>query len=140
MSSRLTGEKGALGKIQMKGAKINLILNPWAEPYRQPVAVLTDECSISAAEILAGGLKDLQLARTFGTRTAGLVLPSTFERLPNGDGIQYAFADYQSASGGTLEGEGVTPDEEVQLTKAAYKKHSDPVLARAREWIQSQTK
>lgn len=140
MGSRLTGEQGALGKIQMKGAKINLILNPWPEPYSQPVAVLTDECSISAAEILAGGLKDLKLARIFGARTAGLVLPSTFERLPNGDGIQYAFADYQSASGNPLEGGGVTPDEDIDLTKEAFKKHSDPVLARAREWIQAQSK
>ncbi|MEO1525025.1 MAG: S41 family peptidase [Planctomycetota bacterium] len=139
IGSRLSGEGGKMGRMQMKGAKINLLMNPWADPYEKPVAILIDECSISAAEILAGGLKDLKLARVFGSRTAGLVLPSTFERLPNGDGIQYAFADYRSASGDTLEGIGVTPDEEVELTTDAYKKAADPVFARASEWIQSQS-
>ncbi len=138
LGSRLTGKPAKLGVVKMKNANFKMALNPWRKPYDKPVAVLIDECSISCAEILSGGLKDLKLARVFGTTTAGLALPSAFEKLPNGDGVQYAFADYTSESGKTLEGNGVTPDEEIALTTEAFKQQSDPVLARALEWLNSE--
>ena len=139
IGSRLSGKPAKLGVVKMKSTSMKMALNPWRNPYDKPVAVLIDECSISCAEVLSGGLKDLKLARVFGSTTAGLVLPSTFEKLPNGDGIQYAFADYTSESGKTLEGNGVAPDEQVALTTEAFKKHADPVLARALEWVKSET-
>ena len=40
---------------------------------------------MSTSEILAGGLRDLKLARVFGTRTPVAALPSLIEVLPNGD-------------------------------------------------------
>lgn len=138
IGSRFARQPSELGVMQMRGTRLRFALNPQAEAYRQPVAVLIDECSISAAEILAGGLKDLGLARVFGSTTAGLALPSTFERLPNGDGFQYAFADYQSASGKTLEAQGVVPDVEVPLTPDAWQQHEDPVMSAAMQWIRQQ--
>jgi len=41
--------------------------------------------SISSAEILSGGLQDLGISHTFGSRSAGLVLPSIIERLLRDD-------------------------------------------------------
>lgn len=43
---------------------------------------MIDSTSASTAEIFAGGLKDLERARVFGTRSAGAALPSVIERLP----------------------------------------------------------
>ena len=129
-----------LGKMLMKGAKLNFVIFPRPEPFRGPLAVLVDGCSASTSEIFAGGLKDIHRARIFGTRTAGAALPSQIEKLPNGDGFQYAFANYISEGGQPLEGIGVTPDEVVKLTRHQLLEGQDPVLDAAVRWIEAQKK
>ena len=98
-----------------------------------PLAVLVDGCSASTAEIFAGGMKDLGRARIFGTRTAGAALPSMFERLPNGDGFQYAIANYISqggkAAGGSRRDSGRRSEADAPRSCSTGQ---DPVLERAR--------
>src|SRR5580704_16453429 len=106
-----------LGTMYTRDSTLNFVVNPRADVFSGPVAVLVDSCSASTSEIFAGGLKDLGRARVFGTRTAAAALPSAFERLPNGDGFQYAVANYISQGGQPLEGLGVTPDVMVELTR-----------------------
>ena len=127
-----------LGTMQMRGTSLKFVVNPRLEPYEGPVAVLVDGLSASTAEIMASGLQDLGRARVFGTPTAAAALPSRIERLPNGDGFQYATANYVSASGRTLEGNGVAPDEEVHLTRKALLAGRDPVIEAAIAWIKQQ--
>ena len=62
------------------------------------------------------------------------------EKLPNGDGFQYAVANYISEGGQPLEGIGVTPDEEVKLTRRQLLEGQDPVLDAAIHWIEAQKK
>lgn len=138
MASEFADKESALGVMTTKGSKLKFFVSENYDPVTCPVAILIDECSISSAEIFSGGLQDLKLARLFGARTAGLALPSTVVKLPNGDGFQYAIADYHSASGKTLEKDGVTPDEEIQLTRELLLNDADPVLSRAQEWIKQQ--
>jgi carboxyl-terminal processing protease len=129
-----------LGAMVMKDARLNFVLFPRPEPYRGPLAILVDGCSASTSEIFAGGMKDLDRARIFGTRTAAAALPSMFDVLPNGDGFQYAIANYISQGGQPLEGVGVTPDEEVKLTRRQLLDGHDPVLDAALRWIDRQKK
>jgi carboxyl-terminal processing protease len=124
-----------LGTMYMRDATLNFIINPRAEVFTGPVAVLVDGSSASTSEILAEGLKDLGRARVFGTKTAAAALPSVFERLPNGDGFQYATANYISEGGKPLEGIGVTPDVEVKLTRESLLAGHDAVVDAALEWI-----
>ena len=129
-----------LGTMYLRDSTLNFVVNPRAEVLSAPVAVLVDGCSASTSEIFAGGLKDLGRARIFGTRTAAAALPSAFERLPNGDGFQYALANYISEGGQPLEGLGVTPDVTVELTRAALLTGHDPVIEAALDWIRRQAK
>ena len=138
MASAFATEAGKMGVMKMRSQEMTFPLFPPVEPYTGPVAVLIDECSISSAEIMSGGMQDKGLARLFGTTTAGLALPSTVVKLPNGDRLQYAFATYTSASGKVLEGVGVVPDEQIAPGPQELKENRDPVLARAVEWIQEQ--
>ena len=124
-----------LGTMYMRGATLNFVINPREGAYSGPVAVLVDELSASTSEIFAGGLKDIGRARIFGTHTAGAALPSIFTRLPNGDGFQYAIANYISEGGKPLEANGVSPDMEVRLTREALLAGRDAVLDAALEWI-----
>jgi carboxyl-terminal processing protease len=100
-----------LGTMTTREGELRFVLNPRPETFAGPLAILVDGCSMSTSEILAGGLKDLERARIFGTPTPGAALPSQIERLPNGDGFQYAYANYVSAGGKRLEGRGVRPDQ-----------------------------
>jgi carboxyl-terminal processing protease len=124
-----------LGTMYMRDATLNFVINPRAHVFAGPVAVLVDGSSASTSEIFAEGLKDLGRGRVFGTKTAAAALPSIFERLPNGDGFQYATANYISEGGKALEGIGVTPDVEVKLTRGGLLAGHDAVLDAALEWI-----
>jgi carboxyl-terminal processing protease len=129
-----------LGAMFLRGGTIKFPVFPRADAFRGPLAILVDGCSASTSEVLAGGMKDLGRARIIGTRTAGAALPSVFTRLPNGDGFQYAIANYISEGGQPLEGFGVTPDEEVKLTRHQLLESQDPVLDAAVTWIEKQQK
>jgi carboxyl-terminal processing protease len=117
---------------------LNFILNPRLPGFTGPLAILVDGSSGSTSEIFAGGMQDLKRARIFGSRSMGAALPSVVEKLPNGDGFQYAVANYISQGGKTLEGYGVIPDEEVKLTREALLSGKDPVLEAALTWIHAQ--
>jgi len=127
-----------LGTMVMRDNTLNFFINRRSEVFGGPVAILMDGSSASTSEIFAGGLKDLGRARIFGTRSAAAALPSIIEKLPNGDGFQYAMANYISAGGKALEGNGVVPDEEVHLTRAALLAGHDPVIDAALQWISKQ--
>ena len=129
-----------LGTMYLRDSTLKFVVNPRADVFSGPVAVLVDGCSASTSEIFAGGLKDLGRARVFGTPTAAAALPSAFERLPNGDGFQYAVANYVSEGGQPLEGLGVTPDVRVELTRAALLAGHDPVVDAALDWMRRSKK
>ena len=129
-------EKGLrLGAMQTRETALRFVVNPRPVTYRGPLAILVDGSSASTAEIFSGGMKDLKRARIFGSRTAGAALPSVIEKLPNGDGFQFAIANYISEGGQPLEGIGVIPDEEVELTRETLLEGRDTVLEAALNWI-----
>ena len=139
MAGWLVGETGrSLGTVYTRDTRLNLVVNPRAHPYTGPVAVLVDGLSVSCAEFLAAGLQDLERAVVIGSQTMGAALSSIIERLPNGDGFQYAFADFIRPDGSNLEGTGVTPDIAVLPTREDYLMYGDPVLREALVWIESQ--
>jgi len=126
-----------LGTMYLPGNELKLVVTPRAVTYDGPVAVLIDELSASTSEFFAGGVKSLGRARIFGARSAGAALISTVVRLPNGDGFQYAFANYISQGGEELEGVGVIPDVEVIPSREALLRGEDPALLAALAWIHS---
>jgi len=139
MAGWLVDDKGhELGVMTQRESTLRWVVNPRKNAYKGPVAVLTDEVSISNAEILADGLRSIGRARVFGERTAGQVLPATVDELPNGDRFLYAFADYTGSDGHRLEGDGVVPDEEIPVSREALLEGGDAVLDRAEAWILEQ--
>jgi len=137
----MQGEKASFGKVILRDNELNLIVRPRAVTNSRPVVVLIDEMSVSAAEFFASGIKDLTKARLVGTRTAGAVLGSQIERLPTGDGFQFAAANFISnRTGKTLEGVGVTPHEVVEPNREMLLAGKDAAIEAAIEWIQSQIK
>jgi carboxyl-terminal processing protease len=127
-----------LGTLYMRETTLKFVVNPRLNIFSGPLAIVVDGTSASTSEIMAEGLKDLGRARIFGSHTAGAALPSVFEKLPDGDGFQYAIANYISEGGEPLEGRGVTPDVEAPVTREALLAGKDPALDAAVAWIQQQ--
>lgn len=139
MAGWLIEEKNRrLGTLYTRDTELKVIVFPRPAVYSGPVAVLVDGLSGSCSEFLSGGLQDLGRARIFGSQTIGAVLPSVIEKLPNGDGFQYAFANYVSQGGDVLEGVGVIPDEGVVPSREELLAGKDPALDAAVAWIRTQ--
>lgn len=139
MAGAFVEEKGRdMGTMRTRDNSLRFVVNPRARAYLGPVAILVDGLSGSSAEIFSGGVQGFPRVKIVGSRTAGATLPSAAERLPNGDGFQYAFASYLTHDGTELEGRGVQPDIEVRPTREALAAGRDPALEAAIEWITSQ--
>jgi carboxyl-terminal processing protease len=87
-------------------------------PLTLPVAVLVNEGSASAAEIVSGALKDTRRAVIVGERTFGKGSVQTILPLRRGEGLRLTTARYYTPSGITLHEKGVTPDVEVVMSEA----------------------
>ncbi len=132
----------SLGTLRTRDSELRLIANPRfvsadgrrVSPYSGPVAILVDETSYSASEVFAGGMQAAGRARVFGARTPGGALPALMRKLPNGDVLEYAIADFVTVSGERIEGRGVVPDERVERSRLAVAAGEDAVLDAAVRW------
>ena len=132
-----------LGRMQTRQAQLEFKPNPRLStadgrrvtPYGGPLAILVDELTASASECFTGALQSLGRARVFGHQTMGEALPALTKQLPNGDVLIHAIGDFVTATGRSMEGGGVVPDEPVTLTPAALAQGRDPALAAALVWL-----
>ena len=142
----LLGEKQSLGTLKYRTSSLNLLAQPRRvtrageslETFTGPVAILIDSMSASTSEIFAASMQDLERARLFGERTMAAALPAVVEELPNGDYLMHALADLLRPNGGRIEGVGVSPDAEVQVTLDGLRAGQDEVLLAAQRWIAEQ--
>jgi sarcosine oxidase subunit alpha len=119
-----------LGTLKFRDFNQTLTARPelGSTPFTGPLAILTDEGTASASEMLAAGLQEAKRAVVVGDTTLGAVLPSVVEALPGGAVMQYVVADFKTPKGVLLEGRGVQPDRRVVETRAGLAKGRDPVL------------
>jgi carboxyl-terminal processing protease len=130
IAARLVDAPVTLGTIQFRDFMQTLVARPEAgvTPFLGPVAILTDEGTASASELLAAGLQEAKRAVIVGDSTLGAALPSVIESLPGGAVMQYVVADFKTPKGVMLEGRGVQPDKRVLETRASLRTGHDPVL------------
>ncbi|MDD3118547.1 MAG: S41 family peptidase [Victivallales bacterium] len=81
-----------------------------------PLVILIDGHSASAAEIVAGCLKDHHRAVLVGTKSYGKGSVQRIARLPDRSGIRYTVALYYTPSKRVIHGHGIAPDIVVPLT------------------------
>ena len=78
-----------------------------------PLAVLVNEGTASASEILAGALQDNRRATLIGTKTFGKGLIQSLFDLPNGSGLAVTVAKYETPNHHDIHKLGITPDRVV---------------------------
>ena len=97
----------------------------------RPLVVLIDKGSASAAEIVAGALKDNLRATLIGSRTFGKGSVQTILPLSSEERLKLTTSIYLTPSGRTVEG-GITPHIEVLSAK---KDKTDSQLEHALDWL-----
>lgn len=147
LSRFLVSEKSRLGTMTMRGAEMQFNVEPVVvttrgerlAPFKGPVAIVIDGTSASTSEVFAGGLRAIGRAKTFGSPTAGMALPAAMSRLPSGDVLLHAIADYVNSDGTRLEGDGVPTDYEVPVRREDLLAGIDAPLREAARWIVNET-
>ena len=79
-----------------------------------PMAVLINGDSASAAEILAGAIKDYEHGTLIGTTTYGKGIVQTNFPLEDGDAVKLTTAKYFTPNGNYIHGVGIEPDIELE--------------------------
>ena len=102
-------------------------------PIDIPLAVLVNENSASASEILAGALQDTGAATLVGTKSYGKGSVQTVVPLFHEDGIKLTIAKYYTPNGRCIDGIGIDPDVEVQRNDSDT---TDVQLEKAQEVLQ----
>ncbi len=106
---------------------------------RLPVAVLINGGSASAAEILAGTLRDNRHVPLIGEQSFGKGTVQELDPLVGGSAIKVTVAHWVLPSGHILENGGLTPDIEVKVTDADVQAGRDPQLDKALEVVRGET-
>lgn len=81
------------------------------------LAVIVNEGSASASEILTGAVKDSKSGVIVGTKTYGKGTVQNIMYLTNGGGIKMTIAEYLTRNKINIDGKGIEPDVVVELPK-----------------------
>jgi carboxyl-terminal processing protease len=84
-----------------------------------PMAVLINEYSASAAELVAGSLQDNHRATIVGAPTFGKGSVQTILELPAGAGLKLTTMRYYTPSGHSIQAQGIQPDILVESSRIA---------------------
>ncbi|MBR3795250.1 MAG: S41 family peptidase [Clostridia bacterium] len=85
--------------------------------YDVPMAVLVNEYSASASEILAGAIRDYGAGTLVGTKTFGKGVVQSVVDFPDGSGLKVTTARYYTPSGECIHEVGIEPDVVVELNE-----------------------
>ncbi len=106
-----------------------------------PLAVLVNEYSASASEILAGAVQDYKTGTLIGTTTYGKGIVQQIQRLEDGTAIKLTISAYYTPLGRNIHGIGITPDIELEYDYEAYEAEGiDNQVDKAIEILEEQIK
>jgi len=104
-----------------------------------PTVVLVNGGTASAAEILAGALRDDRQIKLVGEQTFGKGSVQEIENLPMGSSLKVTIAEWLTPYGNTINKTGLKPDYEVKMEESDVKNNRDPQLQKAEEILSSIT-
>jgi len=126
----------ALARFALRDKSVMLLtqgLGP--QPFHGRVAILVNEWTNSAAEMLASFASENRLATIIGTKTAGNVLGAVNQRVGAGYWLRVPVFGWYTSNGKCLEGHGVSPDLEVDVDPPSLDPAIDHQARRAAELL-----
>ena len=95
--------------------------------------VLVNGTTASASEIVAGALQDYGKATIVGEKTYGKGVVQSLFNLSDGATLKVTTADWYTPNDRSINGEGITPDVEVERSYEDINKMRDPQMDKAKE-------
>ncbi|MCL5126589.1 MAG: S41 family peptidase [Deltaproteobacteria bacterium] len=112
---------------RVKDQRMEFRASPAGTHYKFKVAVLINEGSASASEIVSGALQDHDRALIFGTKSFGKASVQTIIPLDNGSGLRLTTAYYYTPKGRHIQKTGILPD--VNMKAEIQKKEEEEAAA-----------
>lgn len=108
-------------RSRYEATRLEIAANPGEWFADVPVVVLVNQNTASAAEVLAGALKDRQRATLIGNRTFGKGSIQSLLKMRNGSALKLTTARYFTPSGAVIHQQGIEPDVIVDTTSEQAK-------------------
>lgn len=93
--------------------------------------VLVNAGSASGSEIVAGALQDLDRATIVGEQTFGKGSVQQLNNLKDGSSVKLTIAKWFTPNNNSIDGNGIIPDVEIEMTEEDYNSYLDPQLDKA---------
>ena len=103
------------------------------QPFHGGIVLLVNQHTASAAETITGFARENKLAAIVGTKTAGQVLGGTGFKVGHEFVLRIPVMTFYTGNGDCLEGKGVEPDYQVELSRDILKQGRDAQFDKAIE-------
>jgi C-terminal processing protease CtpA/Prc len=110
-----------------------------AQPFHGKIAVLVNEWTNSAAEMVASFASENHLATIVGTNTAGNVLGAANFAVGSGYWLRLPVFGWYTSRGNCLEGNGVSPDVPVEVDPHVLNNGLDQQMEKAIDIVNCMT-
>ena len=101
-----------------------------------PLAVLVNEGSASASEIITGAIQDYERGIVIGTKTFGKGSVQVVERLDDGSSLRLTIAKWYTPLDRSIDEVGIPPNVEVTISDEDYANEVDPQLNHAIKYLE----
>ena len=127
--------EGTIVYMEDKEGKRQTYSSDDAHQLDVPMAVLVNGNSASASEIYAGAIQDHEAGTIVGRQTYGKGVVQQIFDLGDGTSVKLTIAEYFTPKGRSINGEGVTPDLEVEYEPDEKDPEADNQLEAAAEAV-----
>ena len=127
--------EGTIVYMEDKEGKRQTYSSDDAHQLDVPMAVLVNGNSASASEMYAGAIQDHEAGTIVGTQTYGKGVVQQIFDLGDGTSVKLTIAEYFTPKGRSINGEGVTPDLEVEYEPDEKDPEADNQLEAAAEAV-----
>jgi carboxyl-terminal processing protease len=103
-----------------------------------PVVILINKGSASASEILAGALSVYKDTKLIGEKSFGKGTVQSLEELSDGSTLKITIANWLLPDGTIIEGNGLEPDFQIQISQEEIEAGKDPQLNKAIEILKQE--
>lgn len=100
-----------------------------------PLAILVNEGSASASEIMAGALKEHGIAKLIGAKTFGKGSVQELVEITPQTSLKITIAKWLTPGGVSISDQGLEPDFKVEVTKKDLELENDPQMEKAIEVV-----
>jgi carboxyl-terminal processing protease len=126
ISNLFVPEGKLLFQVEDHNGKVEKYVSEGGQKVNVPTAILVDEGSASASEILAAAVSESNDIPLVGTKTFGKGTVQTAEEFEDGSNMKFTTAKWLTPNGNWIHEKGITPDYEVKMPDYAQLPYINP--------------